>query len=419
MRDEIIGQRTENTKTFDLGDGKFSLEVGHSHYKDNYADVNEQWKETTLVFEDNKITKAPYTLQVNGLNVVFTSKKTGTSQTISLDKIGALKVASVSPLTFVGNKATLIGVAPEVDVSIEAGTHSVRFKRIIKSKTAALLVGKFLISKIIGKSDDIILHTNARDADGKSINLIITKTEGKLVETLDSKINLDEVKFPIEIDPDLTIQPSDIDTYLINADPNTNFGTDVDLIIQAYLYGNTLRHSILKFDFSALPVGATISAATLSLYYYSGTVAGRIYWAYELTQTAWTETGATWNKYDGTNNWTTPGGDYTTTDGASLTMPTAPAWANWNVLALAQHFQSTHGEVAHFLIIDGSENESGNYYSFLYSNNFTTNLSLRPKLVLTYTIPTNIKTLNSVAKASIKTINGVALANIKTWNGVT
>jgi len=32
--------------------------------------------------------------------------------------------------------------------------------------------------------------------------------------------------------------------------------------------------------------------------------------------------------------------------------------------------------------------------------------------------PTNLKTLNGIAKANIKTINGIAIANVKTYNGI-
>jgi hypothetical protein len=182
----------------------------------------------------------------------------------------------------------------------------------------------------------------------------------------------------------LTIQPSNIDTYLAQASPTTNYGTLAYIDVGAAAGG--IRRPILKFDFSALPDGAIISAATLSLYLYglSNQAQGRTYWAYELTQTGWTETGATWNKYDGTNNWTAAGGDYTTDDGASFTMPADGNWADWNVLALCQHFQSTHSKVAHFLLRDGTE--TGTKTGRFYSRDETTQTTLRPKLVITYTV---------------------------------
>jgi len=193
----------------------------------------------------------------------------------------------------------------------------------------------------------------------------------------------------------LTIQPSDIDNGLVQNNPNRNYGASVSLVIRAW--ADNLAHSVLKFDFSALPDGAVISAATLSLYQNWTNAAGRTFWAYELTQTGWTETKSTWNaaydaNLDGVQDagdifWATAGGDYTTTDGASQTVPAVNNWINWDVVALVKHFQSAHGEVAHFLLKDGVETEIDDIEGNCCSNNYTTNLTLRPKLVITYTIP--------------------------------
>jgi hypothetical protein len=188
----------------------------------------------------------------------------------------------------------------------------------------------------------------------------------------------------------LTIQPANIDTFINLANPTANFGLETSINIDTNT-GNGPRRSILKFDFSALPDGAVISAATLGLYYYNYPYTdpvGRTYWAYELTQPAWVETQATWNIYSTGNNWTAAGGDYTTGSGASLAVPAAYGWMNWNVLNLAQHFQSTHSKVAHFLMKDGTE--GGDVYRTLYySREYTTDTTLRPKLIITYTAPTN------------------------------
>lgn len=180
----------------------------------------------------------------------------------------------------------------------------------------------------------------------------------------------------------LTIQPSDIDTFLDQLSPNSNRGTYNYISVQSD--ATNLARSVLKFDFSALPAGATISAATLSLYAYNAGSAGRTYWTYELTQTDWVETEATWNSYKTGSAWAAAGGDYTTTDGASAVVPSDDNWMNWNVLTLVQHFQSAHAEVAHFLIRDNVEGSGGGFCLF-YSRKYPTDTSLRPKLVVTYT----------------------------------
>lgn len=187
----------------------------------------------------------------------------------------------------------------------------------------------------------------------------------------------------------LIIQPSTIDNWLQSALPTTNYGGDITLSVQEYSGGSPHNYgrTIIKFDFSSLPVDAIISAASLGLYsaYQEGS-AGRTYWAYELTQTEWVELESTWNIYKTGSAWAAAGGDFTTTDGASVTVPAVPAWLSWNVLNLVKHFQASHGKIAHFLIKDGTEGVSGTFTS-LKSREYIVNTSLCPKLVITYTVP--------------------------------
>ena len=208
----------------------------------------------------------------------------------------------------------------------------------------------------------------------------------------------------------LTIQPSTADNYFCSGTPTVNFGNldylDVGSVSaggggsggsggwlwkcfekSAYATAADIFRSTLKFNFSALPNGATITSSKLYLYYSYGfgTVSGRTYWAYRLTRTDWSESQSTWNIFKTGSNWTNAGGDYSTTNGASITMPGSYGWVNWDVTAQVQYAQANVSKIAHFLIKDGSEN-SGIFGSF-NSNNYTTNPSLCPYLVITFTAP--------------------------------
>jgi hypothetical protein len=81
-----------------------------------------------------------------------------------------------------------------------------------------------------------------------------------------------------------------------------------------------------------LPAGSgSISSIRLYLYVttlFTGTFTVKVH---QLTQ-AWTEAGATWNTYDGTNNWASPGGDYSAT---VVDTAAAPASGNWFYLDLS------------------------------------------------------------------------------------
>ena len=83
---EILSLRQENSKTFDIGGGKRQWQgsIGAIHYKDNYADKSEQWKDIDLTWEGNRITKAPYELIRDGKKLTIKDKKTGEVSTIEL-----------------------------------------------------------------------------------------------------------------------------------------------------------------------------------------------------------------------------------------------------------------------------------------------------------------------------------------------
>jgi hypothetical protein len=199
----------------------------------------------------------------------------------------------------------------------------------------------------------------------------------------------DPHRFLSVIDPTYTFQPSDADNYLYENTPNTNIGSNTSIAVD----GKNLyrRHAILKFDLtSQIVAGSTINSATLSLYYYNypfTNPSGRTFWAYRITQTAWTELGSTWNKYDGTNSWAAAGGDYTTTNGASTTVPAGYGWMAWTVTAQVQTAVDSVGRVAHFLMRDGDESGSTAYTALFWSNNYTTDTTKRPKLYVDWTAP--------------------------------
>ena len=60
--------------------------MGAIHYKDNYADKSEPWKDIDLTWEGNRITKAPYELTFEGNKITIKDKKSGEVSTIELLK---------------------------------------------------------------------------------------------------------------------------------------------------------------------------------------------------------------------------------------------------------------------------------------------------------------------------------------------
>ena len=385
---EIISARTQNTKTYDLGNNRKRAEIsmGFVHYKNDYSDPNEEYKDIDIVWEGNKITKAPYILEVNDLEITFTSKKTGTVQKMTLDKIGSDKSQRPIPWSFVGREAIWKNAAPNTDVVIEAFNEGVRFKRIIKTNVAPISA-EFIHSKIVGTADDLRIGVKARDADGKSLKTIHTDIGGRITETLD--ISTSTIKYPIEIDPEITIQPTDKDATLVPQDPDTNYGADNYIKINAnasYPY-----RGIIHFDASEISAGSTINTATLSLYYFGydwGNPVGKPAYAYKITRDDWTETGVTWNSYKSGSAWTAGGGDFVTSNpsGDSLNFPASAGWMAWNVLNIVQDaVDNVSGSVN--ILVKTAEDQGTHFDGVFWTKEYVGDTSLRPKLVIDYTVP--------------------------------
>ena len=182
-----------------------------------------------------------------------------------------------------------------------------------------------------------------------------------------------------------TFQPCDADTFISEASPNNNYGTGIDLDLQSY--GSSTDRDLVRFNMTGtIPTNATITSATLSLYYYQyygNDPVGRTFWAYRITQTGWTETGASWYNYKTSTAWTSQGGDYDTTNGSSSTVPAFYSWMNWTVTSQVQYAVAHASDVAHFLIRDGTEGALSQYMTVFRSKESSS--SNKPKLYVEWT----------------------------------
>lgn len=179
----------------------------------------------------------------------------------------------------------------------------------------------------------------------------------------------------------ITLYPT-ADTYIYEGGADTNHGTSTYLEVLSWS-AHDIR-GILSFSGADI-AGATINSATLYLYYYSkvNNPVGRTYKANRMTRLTWTETGATWNKYDGSTVWTAAGGDYTATGAASATVPADFGWMDWNVATIVQTM-ATAGTDLHFLIKDNTEDAVASIGALFYSKDYT-GTTYDPYLAIDYT----------------------------------
>ena len=199
-----------------------------------------------------------------------------------------------------------------------------------------------------------------------------------------------------------TVQPDTVDgkdTYLSSSSPSTNYGGDTVLRLQQGSY-----QALIQFDTSVLPAGSRplawydstkaslMPGAKLSLYQTQNVNGATVASAYLVT-TGWTEGkgptggsgGATWNASDGSAAW--PGQSYHPLPVASAPTSDPAGWKEWDVTDVTAAW--LFGEVPNnglWLIATGAKKDAQ-----YVSSEEAVDLTLRPKVSLTYLLPCGSK----------------------------
>jgi hypothetical protein len=199
-----------------------------------------------------------------------------------------------------------------------------------------------------------------------------------------------------------TIQPNEtdgVDTYMNDDAATTNYGTSSILAIgdDPNTAANKLR-TLIKFDLSGIPAGSVINSVSLIL-----TVsADKSDWERSVcvyrVKRDWGESTATWNKYDGSNNWTTAGSgsvnDAETSNIGCATLSSnisAGTAVYWTLTASKVQEMITGGGFTNYGFILKSVDEYHDLFEYHSSSSSTS--TYRPKLVISYDGPTSTPTL--------------------------
>jgi hypothetical protein len=180
------------------------------------------------------------------------------------------------------------------------------------------------------------------------------------------------------------------DVYIDLATPTTNKSGDAFLVIQTN-NGGSRAESLVRFTgLSNIPAGSTVTAVQLDFYQYDqsgGTYTAELYQCLR----NWTEAGATWNTYDGTNSWATAGGtgagdigastlqtvNTTTVIGGTVSFLTSAA-----LVAAVQAWVDGAANNGFFIKRDNMGADDGSYKAWRASEGTD---GQRPKLTVTYT----------------------------------
>lgn len=188
----------------------------------------------------------------------------------------------------------------------------------------------------------------------------------------------------------LTLRPTG-DAWIRQDTPRENHGKDLDLHEYPWSPSSSQR-SLIRFDLSALPQGAVITAANLKLrelttYGRSTTIA-----VHRLTQD-WTETGVTWAKTNGSANWQSAGGDFNPTPTAqnliSWDPNTFPKSDTWDLLSDVRDFGAGKAMNYGWLLKANPEDNSQYYWTFHSKEN-----TVPPELEVTYTLEGSVFGVN-------------------------
>jgi len=215
------------------------------------------------------------------------------------------------------------------------------------------------------------------------------------------------------------------DSFMDKNSPDTNSGSAIGLNLHDHYISP--NRPIINFTVTTGITSDSISSAKLFLNcIQSDNLApdGKVTKAMKVTRDNWTEAGVTWNKYDGTNSWTTAGGDFVTTNPnqGSMTFPVdfdVNDWAEWDITDIINDAIDNVSRSANIEIKFNDETitsgEGRSYMAFASKEYATT--SIRPRLEITYS-STSIKSINGLAVASVSKVNGLAIASVKSFNGL-
>ena len=185
------------------------------------------------------------------------------------------------------------------------------------------------------------------------------------------------------------------DAHMRSGSADRNYGVTTTMDITS----NGNRRSLIEFNLSSLPPNVVIDSAYLRLFVTSKGTGSPTVDIYGITQ-PWAEgtkngqnvpaDGATWDTYDGTNNWATAGGDFDSSIiWASTAVPTNNRWYTWDVTDLVKDWFDGSPNYGFLL----RRNSSTGTTSFATSDN--SNSSIWPILEINYILPYQFAWLSS------------------------
>jgi hypothetical protein len=179
-----------------------------------------------------------------------------------------------------------------------------------------------------------------------------------------------------------------IDRNTGSGENNTNYGSGTTMRVEYSRWNAWDEFSLVKFDLSSIPSGATITSATLKLVKTGGDTGAKNLAAHRLTKN-WVESQTTWNIYSTGNNWTNILN--VTSDYAAATATTsvsANATYSWDVTSDVQNFvdavHTNYGWLMRYPFDSNTDDGVGTAFSFIFGTSENATSGNRPVLTVEY-----------------------------------
>jgi hypothetical protein len=355
---ELLEKRTHNTKTFlpNENNGNLVLQVGASNY--HFYDGATFNEITPLPFPEGKVINSESDLDM-----------------VDIPEWGEARLE---------DNGSVVRIYDKLNIPIYRFHSPV----VVKNDDPLFKV----VSE--GKEDELVRLedlTSAKETIKTTESIVVIEEniiERPLFEIVGDKIRFKlskEITEPLQAYDDTdTTSTNNKDATIASNAVNSNFGTANSLGV-CYLSTSKQRRLV---NFTLPSVSGTIS---LIKYYMnangvSGDFGTRTLNIHQITQTSWTESGVTWNKYDGTNNWATAGGDFSGTVIDTFSSSTT-GWHNWTIQGTGADnpLSLSFGDSVHLLVKDSAEDSgSGDRWKNFDTKEDSTPGD-RPYLEITYT----------------------------------
>ncbi len=389
---ELVGLRTATADTFLRSDGSRLARVYSTPV--NYRAASGEW-----VPIDDTLRPGPTGWETKASATPVTLPASLASSAVSVGPASrrvsfSLEGASDSEGQNVGSAMSYVNAQPGVSVSYSVSSEGVR-EVLALGSSAAPSVYRYKLTYAAG------LRPELTSAGG----VAFSDTTGKVAYTMAPPTVTDAspgAQMPstapvhYELSPDgsalsLVLAKSWLEdprrVFPVRVDPDIYFYEQSDCGIASASYANSnlcggplyvgantetpksISRAMLQFNLSSIPRDANVLDSRLALWFKADSTSSPIQIEANALTRSFTQA-ATWNKYDGTNAWTVPGGDFAATLSGKQTILDSYKnyWVNWGFAPLVQRWiqepASNHG----VLLKARNETVSG-YDEFLRVNN--------------------------------------------------